>query len=331
MEQEIPVPTELISQIHLLDQCNLRCTHCYVGDDRFKPREKPDLKTIKKRVRAISDFSKDLGFKDHTMNISGGEPTLRDDLLEIISYIKENDATPMLLTNGMLLTEEYVKKVKDAGCNHMQISIEGLEEYNNQIRGKDTYKKAIKAVENAKAASLKVIIGTTLSAGNIDHIKDFFKKLDGFADKFHVREVTGIGAGADLDLLTPEERKDFYEFAYNWEGVTRLFIEDPPYCTIADDLVDKRAGCAAFICLLCVDVDGSVYPCRKAPVKMGHVDDLEAAWNSPDATRLRNRDFDGKCGNCDIKWSCGGCRGNAAAKGSVLGSDDRCFHPLHNL
>lgn len=326
MEQDIPVPTELISQIHVLDQCNLRCTHCYVGDDRFKPRKKPDLGTIKKRIKAISDFSKARGFKDHTMNVSGGEPTLRKDILDIIGYIKENDAVPMLLTNGMLLTEDFARKIKDAGCNHVQISIEGLGEYNDSIRGDHTFEKAVKAVENAGAVGLKVVVGTTLSRGNIGHIKDFFKTLDDKVDKFHVREVTGIGAGKDLKLLTPDERRDFYEFAYNWDGKTRLFIEDPPYCTIAEDLVEKRAGCAAFICLLCVDVDGSIYPCRKAPIKMGHIDDLESAWNSPTAIRLRNRDFDGKCGSCDIKWSCGGCRGYAASKGNLLGSDDRCFH-----
>jgi radical SAM protein with 4Fe4S-binding SPASM domain len=326
MDQEIPIPTELISQIHLLDQCNLRCTHCYVGDSRFKPREMPSLETIKKRIKTICDFSRGQGFKDHTMNISGGEPTLREDLLEIISCIRENGAVPMLLTNGMRMTEGFARKVKEAGCNHLQVSIEGLGEYNDSIRGEGTYEKALQAVRNARAAGLTVVIGTTLSGGNIGHIKEFFHRLDGEADKFHVREVTGIGAGADLDLLSREERRDFYEFAYNWKGKTRLFVEDPPYCSIAEDLVDKRAGCAAFICLLCVDVDGSVYPCRKAPVKMGHIDDLEAAWNSPTAIRLRNRDFEGKCGTCDIKWSCGGCRGNAAAKGDILGSDDRCFH-----
>lgn len=326
MEEEIPVPTELISQIHLLDQCNLRCTHCYVGDTRFTPRQMPPLDTIKSRVKAISDFSKGQGFKDHTMNISGGEPTLREDLLEIISYIKENGAVPMLLTNGMVFTEGFAQKVKEAGCNNLQVSIEGLGDYNDSIRGEGTYEKAVQAVKNAKAAGLNAVIGTTLSRGNIGNIKEFFRTLDGLADKFHVREVTGIGAGADLDLLTLEDRKEFYEFAYNWDGQTRIFVEDPPYCTIADDLPDKRAGCAAFICLLCVDVDGSVYPCRKAPVKMGHVDDLEDAWNSETAKRLRTRDFNGKCGTCDIKWSCGGCRGNAAAAGDILGSDDRCLH-----
>jgi sulfatase maturation enzyme AslB (radical SAM superfamily) len=54
MEPEIPIPTELISQIHLLDQCNLKCTHCYVGDKRFEPRPMPSLETIKACIKTIS-------------------------------------------------------------------------------------------------------------------------------------------------------------------------------------------------------------------------------------------------------------------------------------
>lgn len=326
MEQDIPVPTELISQIHLLDHCNLRCSHCYVGDRRYEPRRMPSLKTVKERVRTTCDFSRGQGFKEHTMNISGGEPTLREDLLEIIAYIKENGAVPMLLTNGMLLSEGYARKVKLAGCTHLQVSIEGLREYNDSIRGEGTYEKALQAVDNARDGGMKVVIGTTLSRGNVGHVKEFFGALDGRADKFHVREVTGIGAGRDMELLSPELRRELYEFANRWKGETRLFIEDPPYCSISSDLVEKRAWCAAFICLLCVDVDGSVYPCRKAPVKMGHIDELEKVWNSPTAKRLRSRDFDGRCGSCELKWSCGGCRGYAAAKGNILGSDERCFH-----
>lgn len=126
--------------------------------------------------------------------------------------------------------------------------------------------------------------------------------------------------------LSEDERRQFYSFAHKWSGKTKLFIEDPPYCTISEDLVDERAGCVAFICLFCVDVDGSVYPCRKAPSKMGTVYNLKKAWNSELAKKLRRRDFKCKCGSCEIKWSCGGCRGYALqSTGNILDSDSRCF------
>lgn len=232
----------------------------------------------------------------------------------------------MLITNGLNFSSELAEKIKKIGVESVSISIEGARQYNDSLRGEGTFDRIIKAVDNAKEAGLRIILGVTISKANVENVKELFEMIDGKVDKFHIREVTTIGAGQDLSNLSRKERKDFYEFAHDWNGKTTLFIEDPPYCTISDDLIEERAGCAAFICLFCVDVDGSVYPCRKIPHKMGTVYDLNSAWNSKLAKKLRNRDFNGKCGSCMIKWSCGGCRGYASATtGDILGSDDRCL------
>lgn len=320
------VPDTLVSQIHLLDECNLRCKHCYVGEKRFEPRKKPSTNELKKRITLMTDFGKKMGFKEHTMNISGGEPTLRGDLTEIMQHIVDEGASPLLITNGLNLTPELAREIKQMGAGSVSISIEGTREYNDSLRGRGTFEKIIEAVNNAKDAGLRVILGITISKANVGNVKRLFEMLDGKVDKFHIREVTAIGAGQDLQNLSRKERREFYEFAHNWKGKTTLFIEDPPYCTISPDLPEERAGCAAFICLFCVDVNGSVYPCRKIPHKMGTVYNLDGAWNSELAKKLRNRDFNGKCGSCNIKWSCGGCRGYASATtGDMLGSDDRCL------
>ena len=326
LHPDCPVPKELISQIHLLDECNLSCKHCYVGDSRFVPRGRLSTGELKRRIKMMVDFGSKVGFEEHTMNISGGEPTLRKDLFELISFIKSEGAYPYLLTNGLKLSEDYTSKLVESGCGGVQISLEGIQSENDLLRGKGSYNKAVKGLKAAKDMGLSVTVGVTISKGNVETIFDLFEELDGGVNKFHVRELTPIGAGSLLSSPTSNERKIFYKGVYDWEGSTRIFIEDPPYCTIASDLPDKRAGCAACICLFCVDVDGSVYPCRKAPIKLGHVDDLEAAWNSEIAIRIRSRDYNGQCGSCKIKWSCGGCRGFVlASKGDVLGSDDRCF------
>ncbi|MDY6966331.1 MAG: radical SAM protein [Halobacteriota archaeon] len=326
LHPDCPKPKELISQIHLLDNCNLSCKHCYVGDSRFKPRNRPSTEELKRRIKLMVDFSNELGFEEHTMNISGGEPTLRKDLFDLVYFIKSEGAYPHLLTNGLKLSKEYTSKLVESGCGGLQISLEGTKTENDLLRGEGSYGKAVKGLKNARELGLRVTVGVTISNGNVETIFDLFEELDGKVNKFHVRELTPIGAGSLLISPSSKQRKVFYEKVYDWEGSTRIFIEDPPYCTIASDLPDERAGCAACICLFCVDVDGSVYPCRKAPVKIGHVDDLEAAWNSKTAVRIRNRDYNGRCGSCEIKWSCGGCRGFASATtGDILGSDDRCF------
>ena len=104
-ETEIEKAPNLITQIHVLDGCNLRCKHCYVGDRRFKPGPPLSLEEVVRRVQILKDFQVRHGFKGHTMNISGGEPTIHPKILEIIREIRKRDIKPFLLTNGMKISK----------------------------------------------------------------------------------------------------------------------------------------------------------------------------------------------------------------------------------
>lgn len=324
-EREISEAPKLISQIHILDGCNLRCKHCYVGDRRFKPDPPLSLREVVRRVEILKNFQTNHEFKAQTMNISGGEPTIHPDLLEIISAIKEREITPFLLTNGINMTNNFAQDIKDAGCNLVQISLEGMQETNDQIRGKGVFQKALNAIKILKNLNFRVVVGISISKMNLNELDQIWNLLDGDINKFHMREVTPIGAAEKFENLKVQERWKLYNKINGWSGKTRVFLEDPPFCTIDPEQVKQRAGCAAMICLLCVDTDGSIYPCRKAPYKMGSIDDIESAWNNPIAKKMRIRAFNGPCGSCNIKGSCGGCRGYAYAHGDILGSDDRCF------
>ncbi len=330
-ETEIAKAPKLITQIHILDGCNLRCKHCYVGDRRFKPGPPLSLEEVVKRVQILKEFQEKHGFKGHTMNISGGEPTIHPDLLEIMREIRKRDITPFLLTNGMNMTRKFAQQIKDAGCNLVQISLEGTESSNDEIRGKGVFQKALESIKLLKELDFRVVIGITISKMNIDQLEELWKLLDGKVNKFHMREVTPIGAAEGFNKIGIEERWNLYKKINSWSGKTRVFLEDPPFCTIDPEQVEKRAGCAAMICLMCIDTDGSVYPCRKAPYKMGSIEDIETAWNNPIAKKMRVREFEGPCGTCNIKGSCGGCRGYAYALGNILGSDDRCFLQIDDL
>ncbi|MHA1526209.1 MAG: radical SAM protein [Promethearchaeota archaeon] len=87
-ETEVAKAPKLITQIHILDGCNLRCKHCYVGDRRFDPEDPLPLNEVIRRIQILKDFQIRHGFTGHTMNISGGEPTIHPDILEIIKEIR---------------------------------------------------------------------------------------------------------------------------------------------------------------------------------------------------------------------------------------------------
>ena len=108
----------------------------------------------------------------------------------------------------------------------------------------------------------KITVGITISKLNSEQLEELWKLLDGKVNKFHMREVTPIGAAEGFDYMTIEERWNLYKKINEWNGKTRVFLEDPPFCTIDPNLIEKRAGCAAMICLMCVDTDGSIYFCK---------------------------------------------------------------------
>lgn len=310
-------------QLQLLEACNLRCAHCYNADP--PPTRNPPTAEILRRLDAIYAFGQGLGVVPD-IHLSGGEPTLRRDLLEIAHYItREKKGDALLFTNGTRWTEGLASELYDAGLRYVQVSLEGPEELNDAIRGPGVYRTAMETVKMLRARGYRVTVSVTVTAHNFARLREFVTELDPLELHFHMREVLPIGAGVELPSLTRDQRKQLASWAIAWSGRSTLGLEDPTHCSVSAEYARTQRGCVAGRNHLCVDVDGLVYPCRPLRLPVGHVDDLGAAWNSPDMVRLRARDFDGQCGRCELKTSCGGCRVHALAAGNPFGEDTRCF------
>lgn len=120
----------------LTNRCNLKCKMCEIHKNPSKKSSELNQAEIKNILTQIQDLAiKHIIF-------SGGEPLLREDLLEIIEYSRSLNF-PMidLITNGLLLSDELIQKLIKLKLNHITISLDGLGEVNDQIRGKDLFKK----------------------------------------------------------------------------------------------------------------------------------------------------------------------------------------------
>jgi AdoMet-dependent heme synthase len=309
----------------LLDQCNLRCKHCYVGDQKFTPRQMPTLDTVKDWVDKIETFSKENQFKSTSLHLSGGEPFARLDIFEILDYCKSKNISTFILSNGTLFTKETADKLMSRGIKNIQFSIEGPEEINDNIRGKGVYQKVMNAIKIAKEQGMGVTVSITLSKNNISIIKDFIKELDHLNLMFHIRELMPIGDGAHMNIITPNQRKDFFEFSRDYSGKSIVKPEDPIQCSIKDGKV-RKGGCVAMRNHFCIDVDGSIFPCGLLRENIGNINNLQKVYNSEMSRKLRNRELEGKCGECDMSDSCGGCRAYAFYESkSMLAEDNRCL------
>ncbi|MBI2391209.1 MAG: radical SAM protein [Deltaproteobacteria bacterium] len=316
-------------QLQLLEACNLKCTHCYTGDPA--PERMPGTAEVKRRIDAIYAFGRRHGFEPD-IHLSGGEPTLRKDLVEIIEHIFQvHEGDALLFTNGTRFPLELARKLYDAGLRFVQISLEGPEPLNDAVRGEGVYAAALTTLRMLRELGFRCTVSITITSANHAHLASFVESLDDLELHFHMREVFPMGRGAELLGLTSEQRRALSHWAISYDGRSTVGLEDPTHCSVSPVYARDRRGCVAGRNHFCVDVDGSVQPCKPFGLKVGHVNDLEEMWRSPELVRMRARDYGGQCGRCEIKANCGGCRVYPWLAGDPFGEDTRCFAAEHDL
>lgn len=324
------LPDYMVVQLQLLDACNLKCSHCYNADAAASLG--PSTAEVKSRLDAIFAFARRNGFEPD-IHLSGGEPTLRKDLVEIVEHVISSEGDGLLFTNGTCWTEQLAQSLYGAGLRYVQVSLEGPEPLTNEVRGPGVFGQAMQTLGMLGQMGFRCTVSITLTARNFDPLFGFVEQLDAQLGPlhFHLREVFPLGAGSALMGLDAEQRRALYEWAVKWSGNSTVGLEDPAHCSVDRHYAEKRRGCVAGRMHFCVEVDGSVQPCRPLPLVVGTVDDLDAAWSSPVMERIRAREFGGRCGRCEIAHNCGGCRVYPFLDGDVFGEDRRCFAPQQGL
>ncbi len=155
--------------IEITQRCNLKCSFCFANSEDSK-EEDPSIEKIKFLYETVLKFSGKCNIQ-----LSGGEPTLRDDLPHIIRLGRElGFGFIQVNTNGIRIAsdEEYVKELKDAGLDSIFLQFDGTEELiYKKLRGKDLLQFKMKAVENCNKYGIGVVLVPTLVPGvNVDNI-----------------------------------------------------------------------------------------------------------------------------------------------------------------
>jgi len=226
-------------------KCNLNCSFCFVPNRKL---EDEPLDNIKKQINKIIIEES----PQEAICLSGGEPTLRQDLFEIIKFIKRQ--RPFLhvtiLTNGIKLADlSYVKKLKEAGLDSVTFSLNGFDDAVYQkINNAKLSSIKIKALNNLKKEKVATILSPTLVRGlNEKELKPIFdfalNNLD-FVKEVRMRGAAAVGRYFEINPLTTSEmleltsnaldvdkdfflrdfsKKDCYHSAYHFH--TFLFID----------------------------------------------------------------------------------------------------------
>ena len=322
--------------IDVTSKCNLRCKHCRVNEIGYDMT----LDEIEEVFNKLTDF------KPRGVFISGGEPLIRDDIVEIVKKSKKLAPVTILNTNSLLLTENKLKELIDSGLNYIQVSVDGIEEQHDYIRGKGTYKKTIEKMKliNEYSDQIKLHISSVVSQKNIDYMEEFARQILEI-EKINV-QILGFKRFIPNNVLkdTAALGKDGLKKLYkNLELLQKKYNEKT---TIVSDMPmknvfnEKRAievmkkynlscvGCSAGVNGISIRNDGTVTPCTLLYISCGNIlkQNLKEILQNADMVKIKNRELKGKCGKCQYKLICGGCRAAAyQISGDFLEEDSECF------
>lgn len=293
-------------------QCNQKCIFCYAaGQAMGKTKEL----TTKEWKQAIDNLEK---ARVPMVTFTGGEPTMRKDIAELVSYAKR--MVTRLNTNGVNLTPELVTKLKEAGLDSLQVTLYSSDEkIHNALVGCEHYADTVQGIRNAVAAGLDISINTPLCQKNAD-----YNNTLAFIHSLGVNFVTISGlictgmAGInhkEYDLSSQELLeivKDAKEFC-NTNGMEIDFTS--PGLIDAKEL-DKLGMnvpmCGACLSNMAIAPDGTVVPCQSwlgTDSGLGNIltDPFNRIWKHPMCKSLRNMS-EKKALSCPFRAQKGGAK-----------------------
>lgn len=255
------------------------------------------------------------------LSISGGEPLLRRDFFRLLDEIHSNRemfSSVGVMSNGSTINDSVAKRLKDLGISGVQISIDGLEENNDKIRGKGSFKKALNGIDKLVDNELPVGVSMTIHKGNVNDVEGLISLCNSIGVKsLGVSRLVPIGRGKDTRMLEPLETKKFYEkimeLKRKWKdkGVY-LSTHCSDSLWFLEDKNHETHGCSAGYDSFSILPNGDVVPCRRFPVKVGNVleKSLIDIWYTSDFLwKLRNKGNISFCKNCKLFDKCfGGAR-----------------------
>lgn len=345
--KNLPKPKNFHLQWHITDRCNWHCKHCYQTEEYLK--NELDTEGLFYILNQYINVLKSWGIKG-SLNVTGGEPFIRKDFFQLLEKIHENRDLIFrlgIMTNGSFITNKIARKLKELDVNAVQISLEGVKESNDEIRGKDTFEKIVRAAKILVEENIFTVISFTSTRKNY---KDFPKVVelgkDIGVDRVWSDRLVPYGHGKQLqnDMLEPLEVKEFYESIHK---ISKKLIEEksetrvPTYRALyfleAEDRQSSSYICPAGESLIIIMPNGDVLPCRRMPIVVGNLmkQSLFKIWYGNEVLwKLRDmNEINSICRACEYFGRCmGGARCVTYGYcGDQFAPDPQCWKAFNKL
>lgn len=328
--------------------CNLSCIHCHATGGRPSPDEM-DTQQAKRFIR-------DLALVDEFRMLvyTGGEPTIRPDIFELLAHSRSLGFRNVIATNAMIIDERMAGELKRTGVVGAAVSLDSADAcVHNYVRNhKKAFDGAMRGIRAINRAGILLQINVTAMSYNFDHLDELISLSDECgAGIMLMYQLVPVGRGLDIEDagLNLGENERLIQFISERQKTARTIIEPVAGPQYWPYLLEKNGspgklkmalaeklfhGCSAGRGFVYIKPNGDVWPCPFVPVDCGNVlnQGFVDIWrNSLVMNELRNREnlMRGKCGNCIYSSLCGGCRGRSMAlsDGDYLAEDPTCFIP----
>lgn len=336
--------------------CNLNCIHCYAGSENKKYEGELNHEEAKKFIRDLADFNVPV------LLFSGGEPLIRDDILELARYAVSLGIRATFSTNGTLIDRKLAQELKNIGVGYVGISLDGIGDNNDKFRGKKgAFEAALRGIENCLAVGQKVGLRFTINRHNYKDLEDIFRLIEeykipricfyhlvysGRGSEMIKEDISHEETRAALDLIM-EKTWDFHSRGINKEILTvdnhadgvyiylKLKEKDPERAEQVLKLLKLNGGNRSGIAIGEVDWHGNVHPDQFTQnytfgnVKERPFSEIWTDLSHPILAGLKNRKplLQGRCKKCQWLDICNGnFRARAeAVTGNFWESDPACY------
>ncbi|MFH1184959.1 MAG: radical SAM protein [Chloroflexota bacterium] len=291
-------------------RCNNECAHCY----NARERSFPELDT--QEWKAILDRLWELGIP-HIV-FTGGEPTLRADLPELIAHAESLGQITGLNTNGRRLADAgFVDSLVDAGLDHVQITVESSDEaiHNQMVGSGSAFNQTVRGLRSALASPLFVMTNTTMLRTNVHTLSatlDFLAEVGVPTIGLNALIYSGRGLTVGTGLRERELQPILDTAVSKTEvrGQRLIWYTPTQYCEFDPTQHSLGVkGCTAALYSMCVEPNGDVLPCQSYYEPLGNLlsDPWDHIWHHELAAGLRERrHLPDKCGGCTLLPACGG-------------------------
>lgn len=315
-------------QWHITQACDLHCKHCY---DRSARATVP----LDRALAVLDDLRRFCRSRhvEGQVSFTGGNPLLHPRFTALYRAAVERGFGTAILGNptSRERLEELIAIQRPA---FFQVSLEGLREQNDLIRGSGHCDRVMAFLRLLRELDVPSVVMLTLTEDNRDQVLPLAEQLRGVADSFTFNRLSCFGEGAQLQ---PVEKDRFAEFLESYARAA----ETNPVISLKDSLISIVAhrrgdepfggcagvGCGAAFNFVALLPDGEVHACRKFPSPLGTILEKSLSEIYDSAGARRYREGCSACRGCSIRAVCGGCLAVASSAGLDVFSerDPYCF------